>query len=122
MNAESIIDNLLADGWREYPSHYRDGTRLFCRSFEYASECKCNQGNRKQVEVYYHLPVSFNDVYLPLPEMFSVEIVGQLPNNEWLKMRVGSLKSIDSIKNQVCIMISAWNHAVSITPNVEDTE
>lgn len=120
MNAESIIDDLIADGWREQPSHYRDGTRLFCKSFADASECKCNQGKGKQLEIYYYLPQRISR--FDIPDRFQIECHGQLPNNEWIRMSFGDLSSIDKINSAAKTLIDLWNHAVSITPNVEDTE
>ena len=120
MNSESIIAELIADGWREYPSPYRNGTRLFCKSFADASECKCNQGKPKQLEIYYYLPQRISSI--DIPARFKIECHGQLPNNEWILMSFGDLTSTDKINSAAKTLIDLWNRAVSITPNVEETD
>jgi hypothetical protein len=120
MNAESIINDLLSDGWREQPSHYRDGTRLFYKSFADAHECKCNQGKRKQLEIYYYLQQRISR--FDIPDRFQIECHGKLPNNEWIRMSFRGFDSIDKIDSAAKTLIDLWNHTVSITPNVEEPD
>jgi hypothetical protein len=113
-----INQQLLDDGWREYPDHLGERKRLlFCKSFDGHAECKCNEGKRKQVEIY-HYPADRINGYV-LRESWRVDCVGQLPDNEWLRMNVEGLTDIDTINRTLNQLLKIWDYAVSITPTIE---
>jgi len=114
-----INQQLLDDGWRTFPSQFRDERRQgYAKSFDGHAECKCNQRKRKQVEIY-HYP-SDRIAGHTFPDMWRVDCVGQLPDNEWLRMNVEGLTDIETINRAVDQLLKIWDHAVSITPTIEE--
>jgi hypothetical protein len=121
MTPDEIITNLITHGWREFPCRLESkGVRAFAKSFEGHAKCKCNDPKNKQVEIYFHPSESVHG-YVFEPR-FRVDCIGELPNNQWLRMNVESLKTLQEINEQVRILLAAWDHAVSVTPNIEEPE
>jgi hypothetical protein len=120
MTTEQINQQLLDDGWKQFPSSFREAKQGFAKSFEGHSECKCNKGKRKQIEIYFYPEDRISGH--KFEPMWHVTLTGQLPDNEWLRMQVESLKNIETIYRTVGGLLSIWDYAVSITPYIEEPE
>ena len=115
----NINEQLLADGWRMFPSPFRNDTKQgYAKSFEGHAECKCNQGKRKQIEIYHYSADRI--LTKTLPETWRVDCVGQLPDNEWLHMNVEGVSDIETIYRTVDQLLKLWDYAVSITPYIKE--
>lgn len=114
----NINEQLIADGWHTFGSPFRNERKQgYAKSFDGHAECKCNTGKRKQIEIYHYPPDRIAGHVFE--EMWSVDCVGQLPDNKWLRMNVEGLKDIETINRTVQTLLTIWDHAVSITPEIE---
>lgn len=114
----TINDQLILDGWKTFSSWRGPVTLAFAKSFEGHCDCKCNQRGRKQIEIYYN-PEQIVHGHT-FKERWSVELVGQLPDNEWLRMQVESLSDIKTIYRTVETLLTIWDNAVFLTPYIEE--
>lgn len=121
MSPDEIIAALVAVGWREFPCHFESkGARAFAKSFEGHAECKCNQGKRKQIEVYFWpLQLFHGHTFQP---RFRVDCVGELPSNQWLRMNIEALTTLEEINLAVASLLAAWDASVDASPNLEEEE
>jgi len=116
-----INQQLLDDGWRMFPNLFRDEYKQdYAKSFKGHAECKCNAGKRKQVQIHHYL--SNRIVGHTLPDVWSVDCTGKLPDNEWLRMNVEGLTDIDTIYRTVDQLLKIWDYAVSIAPTIEEPD
>jgi len=120
MTPQEIINQLQSDGWREYPNHLDRGRRMFCKSFDNHAECKCNERKRKQLEIYFRDREEFHGHVFEAA--FVAECTGQLPSNQWLRMRIESLRTIDEINFAVNSLLAAWDASVAKTANIKEVE
>lgn len=116
-----INHTLVSNGWRIWTDQFGEpGDIAFAQSFDGHAECKCNQGKRKQVEVYYHpRKLVYGCVF---NESWTVKCVGQLPDNEWLRMHVENLENLEAIERTVQTLLTIWDEAVKITPYIEQPD
>jgi hypothetical protein len=114
-----INQQLLDNGWRAFPNPSRNERKQgYGKSFDGHAECKCNAGKRKQVEIYHYPPDRI--VGHTLSDVWRVDCVGQLPDNEWLCIKVEGLTDIDTINRTVNQLLKIWDYAVSITPTIKE--
>jgi hypothetical protein len=103
MKRAELFDLLDEDGWKHY--NYSFDKVLFFKSFPNHSECKCNEGKLKQVEIY------FDTNHLE----FEVECVGQLEDGTWTNIRIYAIKDpsyiflMEKVKNA----LSLWDKIAS---------
>ena len=119
--SQTIIDTLLAEGWKEYPDPTHRKRRLFAKNFPGYAKCHCNAPRDKQVEVYlYPSRIIWRHT---IQESWSVENIGKLPDGEWLRMRIEGLNNRASIERSVWLLLQAWDHAVKISnPSPEEIQ
>ena len=75
-----IIDQLTADGWREYPDQLRTYYRCFFKRFYTPTVCRCNddkEGLQVCVAVSEHNGV----------ESYEIDLCGELPDGSWIKLQ-----------------------------------
>lgn len=107
----SITEKLLADGWRQYPSHLEPESKMFCKSFPGHAECCCNDGKIKQVEVYHNKWTIGNHH----SDSWSVKVNGELPDGEWIRLTTEAIKDFETITRKVNDMLKTWDFIHSIT-------
>ena len=112
----TLHEKLLDEGWRTFTDPFRKKRTCYAKSFEGHAKCACNTPKNKQVELY-HYP-SDRIAGLDLPESWHVELNGELPDGEWVRMTVEGLKTFDQITSKAKDLLTAWDHLVSITPTV----
>lgn len=115
-----INQQLLDDGWKIWPTPWEKTATFLAKSFDNHAECKCNEGKRKQVEIYHYHPRRYDNT--DVPDSWKVQIVGQLPDNEWLRISIGGLSDYDVIQRTVDQLLQVWDHAVVIAPNIEEPD
>ena len=115
-----INQQLLDDGWSKYKSPFnKQGQEYYAKSFDGHAKCKCNKHKRKQVKIIHYAAGRYG--YVPCPDMWAVEINGQLPDNEWLRLCVEGLSDIETIYRTAGQLLEVWNYAVSIAPTIEES-
>jgi hypothetical protein len=120
MNPEQIIRHLISEGWKEFPAQFKEpGTIALARKHEGHAKCKCNEPKDKQLEVYCH-PLRRIGGHEFKPR-FTAENIGQLPNNQWLRMSIEGLTTLEEINQAVDSLLVAWDAAVEKTPYIEES-
>jgi hypothetical protein len=114
-----INQQLLDDGWKTFPSPFRDEhmNQGYAKSFEGHAKCKCNEPKNKQVDIWHYKAGRYPGY--DCPDVWAVEVVGELPDNEWLRMNVEGLRDLDTIYRTVDQLLKIWDYAVSIAPFIE---
>jgi hypothetical protein len=77
----TIIETLLADGWREWPDQFRKETRAFYKQFETPTRCACND-DKSGIQVVIHVN---NDEFGPQYQ-YDFDLSGRLPDGTWIKL------------------------------------
>lgn len=116
----TVHEQLLQDGWRTFDDAFHGKRTCYARSFEGYAKCNCNKPKNKQVEVYHYPSDRISG--LNLPESWSVELHGELPDEHWIRMSVEALQTYDEIITKVHDLLHAWGHLVSIIPPSPESE
>lgn len=111
-SAITIEKALLDEGWVIYPNSLVDG-KMFCKSFAGYAKCKCNEPKNKQVEVYYSPSLRIGSHVSQ--ESWRVENVGQLQDDQWVRMRIEGLENRAQIERAVWQLLKGWDYIVSIS-------
>lgn len=109
----TINEQLLENGWKTFMDAFRKNRTCYAKSFEGHAKCNCNKPKNKQVEVYHYPPDRIPGHILL--ESWSVEINGELPDKEWVSIRVDNLKTFEQITSKAKDLLTAWDHLASIT-------
>lgn len=108
-----ILDTLLADGWKRGNSPRTSRIMLY-KAFGGYARCRCNDDKDKQVEVYWHAAYGFPNGN-EIPEAWSVHNDGELPDGQWLRMRIEGLGDRAQIERAVWQLLQGWDHVVKIS-------
>lgn len=111
--SQIIMDALLAEGWKRADSPRTSRVMLY-KAFGGYARCRCNDDKDKQVEVYWHAGITFDNGNT-IPESWSAENIGELPDGEWLRMRIEDLHDRGAIERAVWQLLQGWHYVVSIT-------
>lgn len=114
----NINEQLLADGWKKFSNLFEERKQGYAKCFDGHMECKRNKGKRKQIEIYHHFSMQIGEHLLP--ESWSIECVGQLPDNEWLRMKIEAVRDLEIIQRTVDNLLAIWDFAVKNTPCIEE--
>ncbi len=87
IKATQVIQELKADGWKEFPSPFRDNKTCLAKSFEGHEKCYCNNPKNKQVEIYKGHTFNGHEFG------YEVVVCGELPDGEWVDLRSYGLNS-----------------------------
>jgi hypothetical protein len=108
---------LVSNGWKIWPNPFGEKqTTFLAKSFEGHAKCRCNETKNKQIEIYHHHPQTISGHHLYAT--WSIECNGELPDGEWLRIKVGGLTDLKTIEEMVERLLFIWDHAVSITPKI----
>lgn len=113
----NLTEQLLADGWQQWPNHLKPKIELFAKKFPGHPRCRGNANKDFQVEVYRRHAERIGNINLP--ESWAVELCGELPDGEWVRMRVEGLNDFDTITRKTHELLSAWDHLFAITSSDE---
>ena len=104
---------LLADGWTEYHDQLRrqDHGRSFYKRHDTPTRCRAND-DKPGIQVTAHTH-RLSAVLEGMPDSYTFELVGELPNGTWHQGKLYSLK-VDGIEEglkQIPILLDAWEAA-----------
>ena len=105
MKHHKLISNLIASGWKEFTTHKTRCTALY-KSFQGRNECLCNEGKRKQAELYIH---EFDD-----HSSVSIEVCGEIADERWININLYGLKLTDDAsyyEGQTNEALDIWDFA-----------
>ena len=104
---KELIEQLAQDGWRSFRSQLRSECLAFYKPFEGHPECVCNDGKRKQVEVYLYQ--SRNDGRLTA----EIECNGEVTSGHWIKIQLYAFNdcTFETITGKVQEALRVWDHA-----------
>lgn len=109
-NWEITIDELLEDGWKEFKNPFSDNQISLAKAFEGYEKCYCNAPKNKQVEIYKHGYAYGSE------GGFEVEVCGELPDGEWVRLTAYGLCPLNSTKasleEKVIELLKAWDSMV----------
>lgn len=99
-----IIEQLLADGWREYPDQFKKYARCFYKQFDTPTRCF---GNDDKAGVQICVAVSDMDWI-----SIEMDLCAGLKDGTWLKIQNYALpKTIKEVTALIPRMLSAWEAA-----------
>jgi hypothetical protein len=111
MDAKETIQQLKDDGWKEFPTPFRNDISKTClaKSFKDHEECSCNNGKHKQVEIYkYGISYGYEGGW-------EVHVVGELPDEHWVNLQCYSM-SVNTTKEvlleKVEELLNTWDFMV----------
>jgi hypothetical protein len=105
MTHHKIISNLITSGWKEFKSHKTQCT-AFYKSFQNRNECLCNEGKKKQAEIYIHEFDGHCSV--------NIEVAGEIADERWININLYGLKLTDDAsyyENQTNEALDTWDFA-----------
>jgi hypothetical protein len=111
MDAKETIQLLKDDGWKEFPSPFKNDTNktFLAKSFKAREECNCNKGKHKQVEIYKH------GINYGHEGGWQVQVVGELPDEHWVNLQCYSLPvttTKETLLEKVEELLNAWDYMV----------
>jgi len=103
----NLITNLTDAGWKQFPTHKAQCIALY-KSFQNRNECLCNEGKRKQAEIYVH---EFENHWSA-----EIEVHGEISDDRWVKITLHGLKLTEDAsyyEYQVNQTLDIWDFASS---------
>ena len=103
-----LITNLIDAGWKKFPCHHKGRCTALYKSFANRNECLCNEGKRKQAEIYIH---EFDDHW-----SVEIEVAGEISEDRWIRLTLHGLKLTDDAayyEYQVNRVLDIWDFASS---------
>lgn len=112
---EIVIDELLQDGWKQFPDSFKSNKTCLAKSFAGYEKCYCNAPKNKQVEIYKH---GFAYGY---EGGFEVTVCGELPDGEWVNLTCYGLAAASTTKQdldyKVTELLKTWDFMVKNNKN-----
>lgn len=106
MKGKNAIDELVSDGWREYPNQSGRYARCFYKRFETPTRCFGNsekQGLQIQIKVYEHRGRSAS---------MELELCAGLTDETWLSLVNYSLpRTVKEVTALIPRMLAVWEAA-----------
>lgn len=102
---KTTCEQLLADGWREYPDQFKKYARCFYKRFDTPTRC---HGNDDKPGIQVQISVSaLNEVVC-----MELEICAGLRDETWLSMHNYSLpKTVNEVTALIPRMLRVWESA-----------
>lgn len=102
------FDKLKGNGWIQFKDLLRNSDIAFYKTFAGHEECRCNEGKKKQVEVYIY----DHRKYSPVAGVgYEVRCTGELPDGTWIDLKSYGLKQ-DNVDDKAEEILSVWDWSV----------
>jgi hypothetical protein len=105
---ELNFDKLTSNGWKQFKDHLGQSDISFYKTFAGHEECRCNEGKKKQVEVYVYDHRKYSSV---AGVGYEVKCTGELPDGTWLDLKSYGL-SEDNIDPKAQELLAIWDWSV----------
>ena len=101
------FDKLTSNGWKQFKDFLAQSDIAFYKTFAGHEECRCNEGKKKQVEVYIydHRKHGYPNV------CYEVKCTGELPDGTWLDLKSYGLKQ-DNVDEKAEELLQLWDCSV----------
>lgn len=101
-----MCNDLIADGWREYPNQFKKYARCFYRQFDAPSVCSGNPDKPGM-----KIEISVGDGYAGIVSM-EMELCAGLKDGTWLKIQnYGLPKTVAEVRELIPRMLLMWESA-----------
>jgi len=112
----NIYEQLVADGWREYPNQFKVYSRCFYKQFETPTRC---HGNYDKAGCQVELSVSTHHEHI----MVELELTGGLKDESWMKLSNYCVPNdLLDIKKLIPRLLHIWEAANSFPKALELVE
>ena len=105
---ELNFDKLTGNGWKQFKDFLNQSDIAFYQTFAGHEECRCNEGKKKQVEVYVYDHRKYSSV---AGVGYEVKCTGELPDGAWLDLKSYGL-SEDNIDPKAQELLAIWDWSV----------
>lgn len=105
--SELNFDKLTSKGWIQFKDFLNQSDIAFYQTFAGHEECRCNQGKKKQIEVYI-----YNHQKYGYPKIgYEVKCSGELPDGTWIELKSYGL-SEDFVDPKAQELLEVWDWSV----------
>ena len=105
---ELNFDKLTSNGWIKFKDFLCQSDIAFYKTFAGHEECRCNEGKKKQVEVYVYDHRKYSSV---AGVGYEVKCTGELPDGTWIELKSHSL-SEDFVDRKAQELLAIWDWSV----------
>ena len=105
---ELNFDKLTGNGWKQFKDFLGQSDIAFYKTFAGHEECRCNEGKKKQVEVYVYDHRKYSSV---AGVGYEVKCTGELPDGTWIELKSHSL-SEDFVDRKAQELLAIWDWSV----------
>ena len=113
--AEIWIDELIEDGWTLYTDNLSQATADLYRRVPSDFRCKCNDDKEG---IQFTIAIYESQGHVPLPDSAQLKLRAQMPNDEWVDLRVYGLSPeniVESIHTHMIALLRAWDAMCDFT-------
>ena len=106
---ELNFDKLTGNGWKQFKDCLGQSDISFYKTFAGHEECRCNEGKKKQVEVYVydHRKYGYPSIG------YELKCTGELPDGTWIDLKSYGL-SEDNVDHKAQELLEVWDWSVKI--------
>jgi len=105
---ELNFDTLIGNGWKQFKDFLQNSDVAFYKTFAGHEECRCNEGKKKQVEVYVYDHRKYS---ASSGVGYEVKCTGELPDGTWIELKAHGLKQ-DHVDPKAQELLSIWDWSV----------
>jgi len=98
------FDKLISNGWKQFKDFLQQSDISFYKTFAGHEECRCNEGKKKQVEVYVYDHRKYGTTGVG----YDVKCTGELPDGTWLELKSHGLNQ-DHVDPKAQELLSIWD-------------
>lgn len=106
--SELNFDKLTGNGWKQFKDFLGQSDIAFYKTFAGHEECRCNEGKKKQVEVYVYDQRKYSAV---VEVGYEVKCVGELPDGTWIVLKFYGLNQ-DEVDPKAQELLEVWDWSV----------
>jgi hypothetical protein len=102
------FDKLTGNGWKQFKDFLGQSDIAFYKTFAGHEECRCNEGKKKQVEVYVYDHRKYSAV---AGVGYEVKCTGELPDGTWVELKSHGLNQ-DDVDHKAQELLEVWDWSV----------
>ena len=102
------FDKLTSNGWIQFKDFLAQLDIAFYKTFAGHEECRCNEGKKKQVEVYVYDHRKYSAA---AGVGYEVKCTGELPDGTWIELKAHGLKQ-DNVDEKAEEILQLWDWSV----------